>query len=304
MPLAAGETTRDAVIAYAKAQGVIVTSTQLIRWHRDGLLPRPRQVARGKKQGTVTAYPEIAAPLATFLALKIALAKKKRRRLGLDQLAWAAWLAGYPLTARIRPLLIERYRQHLSEARHALDSFENEVPGNPIDSAPDVPLRLGKRRVPRPFRPTMVRVMFEAMAGTFEPRRYEAEDYRQFLNIVPSKRKSPTPSVEDFGWLSRFMVPFDARRALDAVTRLSDKQLEADRDLTRQISSVVFPDPATGLPLRVETFDLVFRARRVSPEVRWFQKWITAEAKRRGFPTLSAFWAHERDRLTAERSGQ
>lgn len=303
MPLAADEITRDAVIAYAKTHGVTVTKAQLIRWHRDGLLPRPRQVARGKKQGTVTAYPEIAASLATFLALKLAVAKKRRRRLSLDELAWHAWLAGFPLTARIRPLLARRYRDQLSRARDALDTFENEVPGNPIDSASDVPMHMGKRRIPRPFRPTLVRVAFEAMAGTFESRRYDVEDYLRFFALAPTAKKMPDASAEDFDWLTRALFPFDARRALDAVTRLSDTQLEADRDRTQRLLSVV-TDPATRQWLHHGAFEAVFRVYRVSREGRWFLKWITAEGKRRGFPTLEAFFAHERDRITAKRSQQ
>src|SRR5258707_5993855 len=48
---------RDQVIGYASSLGYIVSAAQLARWHRAGLLPRPRQRPLGRGRGTETVYP-------------------------------------------------------------------------------------------------------------------------------------------------------------------------------------------------------------------------------------------------------
>ncbi len=70
----------------ATAHGHAVTPKQLLRWHTEGLLPRPEQRHLGRGRGTVTVYPAGAA--AQLLAL---LRLHEGRRLRVERAGWALW---------------------------------------------------------------------------------------------------------------------------------------------------------------------------------------------------------------------
>ncbi|HEY7418141.1 MAG TPA: hypothetical protein VH593_23380, partial [Ktedonobacteraceae bacterium] len=49
--------TSGALLTLAQHHGYIVSPTQLVRWHRAGLLPRPRQIPLKEARGTCSLYP-------------------------------------------------------------------------------------------------------------------------------------------------------------------------------------------------------------------------------------------------------
>ena len=292
MPLAAGEITRDDVIVYAAERGVRITKDQLIRWHRNGLLPRPRQFSKGKKRGTASAYLAVAAPLAVFLA------SVKVQRRNLDHMAWLAWSAGYPLTPRLRSLLIARYRTQVQSAADGLEAFDQEEAGNPIDAASEDPVPQGMGRIPRDLRPTLVRMGLEATAGLFAPQQYVSSDFDR-LFLRKQRRKKKLKSTEWQGVLLKDTFgALDATRALDAAERLSDAQLEADRELAHLVWRHVFA--TVPGPLMFGVFEVVFMVRHVSPRLRWFIQVAKREARTQGFTTLGSFYDYLRSTHAAQ----
>jgi hypothetical protein len=93
--------TRDEVLQAAREADCQVSADQLARWHRAGLLPRPRQQALGRGRGTVTLYP------AGTSAQVIALCRIKSQHRNLNRAAFQLWWEGFGVDeAQVRaPLL-------------------------------------------------------------------------------------------------------------------------------------------------------------------------------------------------------
>lgn len=83
--------TRDEVLAVAAEAGFAISSDQLARWHRGGLLPRPRQVSRGRGRGTVTIYPRGTAEQV------VALCEITANHRSLARAGFQLWWSGYPV---------------------------------------------------------------------------------------------------------------------------------------------------------------------------------------------------------------
>lgn len=154
-----GETT-ETLIATAAAHDYTVTETQLVRWHREGLLPPIGQpLARrflGRGRGSETLYP--AGTSAQLLALCGLHAHERR----LVPLGWSLWWQGYVVS----PTLIREALQHLADNwSHAVWQVRNEgVPDAPRRTRIDQPpLRAARDRTGRKgfliFRDLMVQIM-------------------------------------------------------------------------------------------------------------------------------------------------
>ena len=83
-----GETANE-VLAYASARGWSLSRAQLERRHRAGLIPAPRQVARGRGAGTLSVYP---AGTGALLAEGLEFGHLPLRRV-----AFELWLRGRPV---------------------------------------------------------------------------------------------------------------------------------------------------------------------------------------------------------------
>jgi hypothetical protein len=108
---------RDQVIEYAAALGYPVSAAQLARWHRAGLLPRPRQRPLGRGRGTETSYPS-----GTSVQV-VALCQIKEEEHRLDRVAFRLWWEGFPVeTAVIRSQLAATMGPLEDEIRKAAGS--------------------------------------------------------------------------------------------------------------------------------------------------------------------------------------
>jgi len=87
--------TSESLLTLAQQHGYIISPTQLVRWHRAGLLPRPRQQPLKTARGTRSLYPR---GTGEQLLLLCRLRTTERR---LTHLAWQLWLAGYPVALRL-----------------------------------------------------------------------------------------------------------------------------------------------------------------------------------------------------------
>ncbi|GHO90711.1 hypothetical protein KSF_007590 [Reticulibacter mediterranei] len=77
------------LLTLAQQQGYVLSATQLVRWHRAGLLPRPKQHPLKGTRGTCSLYP----PGTGEQVLLLCSLRTRERRLA--HLAWQLWLAGY-----------------------------------------------------------------------------------------------------------------------------------------------------------------------------------------------------------------
>jgi hypothetical protein len=105
---------RDEVIGYASSLGYIVSGPQLARWHRAGLLPRPRQRPLGRGLGTQTIYPP-----GTSVQM-VALCQIKAEEHRLDRVAFRLWGEGFTIEPDvIRSLLVAKMNRVDAELSHA-----------------------------------------------------------------------------------------------------------------------------------------------------------------------------------------
>jgi hypothetical protein len=82
------------LLSVARAAGFEISEAQLARWHRIGLLPKPRQQPLGRRKGSRTVYP----PGSTDQLL--ALCRLHQRERSLTAVGWALWRNGFPVSER------------------------------------------------------------------------------------------------------------------------------------------------------------------------------------------------------------
>jgi hypothetical protein len=116
------EETADDVVAAARAQGHPVTRTQLARWHRLGLLPRPRRQSLGRGHGMMSLYP--AGTTTQLLRLRELQSRERQMTL----IAFELWWEGYSVPEEAaRHLLADIGRQFDDEIHRLRDMGPGEV---------------------------------------------------------------------------------------------------------------------------------------------------------------------------------
>jgi hypothetical protein len=164
------------LLTLASEHGYNVSMQQLARWHRAGLLPRPKQSALGKAHGSQSLYPHGTSE--QFLLL-CSLRTRERR---LAYLAWQLWWSGYPVAFPI-------IREHIELAAAQLSQFvqflivlkQNEQRGDEeFQGVLDIieqfalarlnykPLRHARKRIGTISFPTFIRILLDVISGTFE----------------------------------------------------------------------------------------------------------------------------------------
>ena len=94
MNVLARSETPQTLIRAAKRQGFAVTRTQLARWQRNGVLPRPTQVSLGR-HGSKVEYP------AGSEAQLLALCRYRRFKRDLPAIRWRLWWDGFSIPLRV-----------------------------------------------------------------------------------------------------------------------------------------------------------------------------------------------------------
>lgn len=241
--------TREQLLALAASSGHRVTEHQIVRWHREGLLPRPRQRSLGRGRGTETVYPTGTGE--QLLALCAIHAEERR----LDHVAWRLWWAGYDIpTERVRGLM-----------EHAVADWDRHVPGL---TSPDTgylsdeaiglleehaegrlapPLSGARRRVGKERFSSFLSVMLEALSGGFggflpEPTGKPEEEERRIVERGLGLGRAETGRLEganllskidvdaclrDIGWLT------DRGSLREELASLTEEQLSEARDEIR-----------------------------------------------------------------------
>jgi hypothetical protein len=162
---APSETSQE-VLTQARQRGYIISATQLVRWHRAGLLPRPRQHPLKGARGTCPLYPSGTDEQVVLLC---SLRRNERR---LAHLAWQLWLAGFPVDLRLirvqlaqATLRLARWRQWFADFKQALHG--KDASGEALDliehyAAGDLhsqPLRRIRKRTGRQHFSTFLRLL-------------------------------------------------------------------------------------------------------------------------------------------------
>jgi hypothetical protein len=158
--------TKQEVLAQARKRGYPLSSTQLVRWHRAGLLPRPRQHPLKGARGTCSLYPSGTGEQVVLLC---SLQRNERR---FAHLAWQLWLAGYPVDLRLirgqlahATLRLARWRRWFADFKQAI--HEKDASGETLDlielyATGDLyfqPLRRIRKRTGRQHFPTFLRLL-------------------------------------------------------------------------------------------------------------------------------------------------
>lgn len=164
-PLEGAEETAEAVLEAAATAGFELSRDQLVRWHRHGLIFRPRQRSRGPGGGSgkETVYPAGT----TSLVVQICEVRDRSGEHRLDELGWLCWWQELPVPDR---LAREYLTAQLAELRTTADKLLTPD-GELTDFADDA---LDSAR----------RVRIEQLPMSWTRRRIGANDFDLFLQSL------------------------------------------------------------------------------------------------------------------------
>lgn len=171
MPHASEGISRADVLAYARARGVVVTSAQLDRWRKAGLLPSPeRRPLQRPRRGTEAIYPPNTG------AQLVVVANQLLSHRSLGEALWGLWWDGYAISIlhlrhRLDQLLtqLERFSEytasHLAskDTGHLQRAIEGWAARRPSDEAD----RLLRRRFKRSGFEVLTALAIELQLGLY-----------------------------------------------------------------------------------------------------------------------------------------
>lgn len=242
------------LVARARAHRFSVTATQLARWHRSGLLLRPKQVSLGRGRGTQTMY-----PMGTGDQL-VTLCRIRKRKRQLRFAGWKLWWEGFS----VAPI---HSRGRLAETAGVMDRFvglassDDEVPSakavNAIDRWTKKNLRTKSRlfgrlrnRIGRKNMPGLGYTLIEVAIGSFSELAFadapdtDAQRNREVLSKAfgirardrakrardESSTGEANPVGEFIEMLARISRRFRKRGFLEALKATPDSELVRARD--------------------------------------------------------------------------
>jgi len=180
------------------ARAFRVSVHQLVRWHKAGLLPRPRRRSLGRGRGMESLYPRLALPQ----TLAIALMRQVFRNL--ESVRWCLWCMGFPVTESVRQALRRELAEQESRLRKGYERFRRGVRNNPIARLAEggVPAGFGRarRRVGRAKFETLGRMFHEVLLGEFgREAGYDGADYELVLRAIAPFGETRTASSAKAG---------------------------------------------------------------------------------------------------------
>jgi len=141
------ETSADIRTAAGK-HGFDVSEARLARWHREGLIPQPRQKSLGRGKGTVSLYP------AGTTHQVLTLCQIRTRYRSLDEVGWRLWWHGFPVGDRFGIAQLKsaacQWDQHMVQLRSAYEMLNGDD-DQKIEAAFDQLERMSGRRINKPF---------------------------------------------------------------------------------------------------------------------------------------------------------
>jgi hypothetical protein len=235
----------EELIRRAGDAGETVSKDQLRRWHREGLLPRPRQESRGRR-GSAVFY-----PAGTGDQLFALLVLKRRYPKSLVKVGWGLWWLGYPVPdAQARSFMVDLLQRN-AKLMSTLVTPEGELTEafeDVLDDAGDATLNSGTIRRAR--------------------RRVGADEFPVFLELLLRVASGNTAMVkdEDLGLLEHGMAIDKART--DKLPSTGKPWLDGDEIRTDFERIGSFSDPAGQLAVLEAASDE--RIREVRETVKVF----------------------------------
>jgi len=242
----------DDVLRFAAAAGQDVSRAQLVRWHKHGVIPRPRTRYESGRRGLETLYP----PGTSVLVVDVS--ELHVRRHGLKAVTWQLWWSGYERDMTEVRAYMEKvcddYDKTLDKIRRLVRS-ERLVPGSRwtvrgyLRDSPDVPAPFGtiRRRLnwggARDF-DVFVNLILRAMVGdTVQPSPSECEIFERAL-CFDGARQTPLHGSREWWeqedgsavvWMGRFM----SRPLVERLKEASDDDLLEARNVARKFFQYV-----------------------------------------------------------------
>ncbi len=247
----------EELIALARTRGYRISRSQLARWHRLGLLPRPRTRSLGRGRGTRSIY-----PVGTGEGL-LALCQIHKEEFRLPLVAWKLWWTGYNGSVEAARTLLQRVvATHGRYMRRVIGrgnlterglKFVEELQEKPLR---DRRLRSVSKRVGRRSLAAAMPLVIEITSGTFEQWGDLDEDPESLAKLLGNDsseqatsierlRSDPTPLRD----LSQLIRPAQIRKVVNKAT---DKELTRVRDEAR---SLLATSSKVGLRFRALGFD-------------------------------------------------
>jgi hypothetical protein len=213
-----GESSKQ-LLALAQEHGYSVSVTQLARWHRVGILPRPKQQSLGRDQGTQSLY-----PVGTGEQLLL-LCKLHRQERLLAHLAWQIWWEGYPVDLQLITEILQQTAARLSErigSFSMLKQFEQATNDKAPEEAEQVldfieqfanadldykPLRRIRKRLGKEQFTTFIRMLIDIASGTFQGHSttYDRREVLIELRILAKGLGQNEPFLKDDANIEHFI---------------------------------------------------------------------------------------------------
>lgn len=177
------------LLALAQQQGYALSATQLVRWHRAGLLPRPQQHPLKDARGTCSLYP----PGTGEQVLLLCSLRTRERRLA--HLAWQLWLAGYRVEYGVIREQLQRATEHISCWMHWFAEWKQAISQHDVDQALDrieryaegplrwQPLRRVRKRIGRAYFPTFLSCLLDLTMEDDGKRASLADEHERQLDL-------------------------------------------------------------------------------------------------------------------------
>lgn len=165
--------TREQLLVLAESRGYRVTEHQLARWHREGLLPRPKQRSLGRGRGTQTVYRSGTGQQLLRLC-EIHLDGKEKRLL---YVAWRLWWEGYEVSLKSVRHFLRRVAASLEKE---LDSLIDPDTGEVSEARWEKwmksshegrlarPVGKMRRRLGSDLMPALMSIMLEVPLGLYQ----------------------------------------------------------------------------------------------------------------------------------------
>ncbi len=168
------------LLAQAALAGHVVSTNQLARWHRAGLLPSPIQKGLGQKLGSEVKYPRGT----TRQLIALCVLRKNERRFAHN--GWALWWHGFPVSENYSRGMLKEvatwWDGAVSRIREIAKPEENEgdiseeyldLVDSAKDSRIDEPIaRRMRKRVRSGNYPSLLRMISQMIIGTFGEQEY------------------------------------------------------------------------------------------------------------------------------------
>lgn len=225
---------KEYLLSVVKSRGYTVSPDQLIRWHRAGLLPRPKQRHLGR-HGSKTIYPQGSAEQ----VIEICRIHEKERRLA--YVAWELWWNGFEVNLGIIRDFAQRAVKEWDYSRRKYTWLDSEVISKEIVASSDArikskPIRKMRKRIGSQNFPFILQTILAVSTSQYSEDSFQAEADQRDLEKATGMGKvreqllgalSPWINGEQLNEASRFFGDLNFSADLAVIT---DEELIHARD--------------------------------------------------------------------------